>query len=437
MPLSPHPCQGPVTGPIRRFGQLARATTGSPVFLYRLLLSFFAAGTLVRAMRRGGIAAARLRLSTGTPPPGAHVWLHGASNGELASVRPLLERLISARPDLRWLVTANTETGVALAKGWDLPRVSARLAPLDLRRPTRRIMRDWQVRAHVALEAELWPNRFITCPGPVLLLGARMSTGTARSWARLPKLARRTLGRVAFASAQDSASAERLADLGLPAKARGPVVDLKAFYTPPAPVPDAGLDAALPRPLTWLAASTHDGDEKVALTAHRACLRDSPGLKLILAPRHPRRADEIADMARDTGLTIARRSRGEDPAPAQVYLADTLGEMPLWYARAGRVFIGGTLSDRGGHTPYEPAAFGAALIHGPDTRNFSAAFSRLRDCAPEITDADTLAQALTALQDPAAQEDAGQRAQAALRQDSSLDTLAKRILAQLPPKVQS
>ncbi|WP_420324498.1 3-deoxy-D-manno-octulosonic acid transferase [Mameliella sp.] len=407
--------------------------TGSPVFLYRLLLSLFATGTLATVLRRGGLSAARSRLSPGTPTPGPHVWLHGASNGELASVRPLLERLIAARPDLHWLITANTDTGVALAERWGLPRVTARLAPLDLRGPTRRIMQGWQVRAHVALEAELWPNRFLSCPGPVLLLGARMSAGTARNWARLPKLAGRTLNRVAFASAQDAASAERLANLGLPASARGPVVDLKAFYTPPAPVADPGLDAALPRHLTWLAASTHEGDERVALTAHKTCLRDTPGLKLILAPRHPRRADEIAEEARALGLTVARRSRSQDPATAQVYLADTLGEMPLWYARAGRVFIGGTLSDRGGHTPYEPAAFGAALIHGPDTRNFTAAFSRLRDIAPEITDAETLAHALTALQDPAEQEKSGQAARAALRQDSSLDALADSILAQLPP----
>ncbi|KHQ54484.1 putative 3-deoxy-D-manno-octulosonic-acid transferase (KDO transferase) [Mameliella alba] len=432
-----HPCQRPATGPIRKFGQLARATTGSTVFLYRLLLSLFAAGTLGRALRRGGIAAARSRLTPGTPVPGAHVWLHGASNGELASVRPLLERLIAARPDLHWLVTANTDTGVALAKRWDLPRVTARLAPLDLRGPTRRIMLGWQVRAHIVLEAELWPNRFITCPGPVLLLGARMSAGTARSWARLPKLARRTLNRVGFASAQDAASAERLADLGLPASARGPVVDLKAFYAPPAPVPDPGLDAALPRHLTWLAASTHEGDDQIALAAHKACLRDTPNLKLILAPRHPRRPDEIAEDARALGMTITRRSRGEDPAKAQVYLADTLGEMPLWYARAGRVFIGGTLSDRGGHTPYEPAAFGAALIHGPDTRNFTAAFSRLRGIALEITDADTLAGALAALQDPAEQEKSGSAACAALRQDSNLDALAKSVLMHLPPPVRT
>ncbi|SMX42084.1 3-deoxy-D-manno-octulosonic acid transferase [Maliponia aquimaris] len=404
------------------------------MFLYRLLVSVFAIVTLWRAFRAGGLAAMRDRLSPGPAPAGPHVWLHGASNGELASVKPLLDAMIAARPDLRWLITANTDTGVALARGWDLPRTSVHLAPIDLRGPAKRTMRLWHVTAHIALESELWPNRILACPGPTVLLGARMTPGTARTWARFPRLTRRMLARVRYASAQDAGSADRLAALGLPPQARGPIVDLKAFYDPP-PIPeDPTLTAAYPRARTWLAASTHAGEEETVLDAHKALLIQHPHLKLILAPRHPRRAEEIAAAAHTRGLTCARRSLDQSPETAQVYIADTMGEMPRWYARAGRVFIGGTLTDRGGHTPYEPAAFGAALLHGPDTANFAAAFARLAEAkaAYEIDDAETLAAALAALTDAEAQATAGQAAQQALRQEADPVAVITPVLALLP-----
>jgi 3-deoxy-D-manno-octulosonic-acid transferase len=405
------------------------------VTLYRLLISLFAAVAILRALRSGGVTQARARLTPGQAPLGAHVWLHGASNGELASFRPLLERLIAARPDLGWLVTANTETGAQMARDWQMPRVSARLAPLDLWYATRRVMRGWRICAHIALESELWPNRILMCPGPVLILGARMSHSSARIWGRFPRLSRRLLTRVRFASAQDAGSAARLITLGLPTDAMGPVTDLKAYFSPPAPMQDPVLDAAFPRALTWLAASTHEGDDSVALAAHAALLRDAPDMRLILAPRHPHRAETILAEAARLGLTTARRSTGAPPSDAQVYVADTMGEMPQWYHRAGRVFVGGTLSDRGGHTPYEPAAYGAALLHGPDTVNFAAAYACLHraNAARQITDSATLTAGLRDLALPDKQAEAGLAAQRALTPQTDLDALATQILAHLPP----
>jgi 3-deoxy-D-manno-octulosonic-acid transferase len=401
-----------------------------PVFLYRLLLSLFAAAALAQAARRGGLSAMRDRLRVAEPAPGPHVWLHGASNGELASARPVLERLIAARPDLNWLVTANSETGLALVRGWALPRTSLRPAPLDLARTNRRVFAAWQVRAHITLESELWPNRLLLCPGPVIGLGTRLSAGSARTWARFPRLARRLLGRLSHVSAQDPGSAARLCALGLPPERLGATVDLKAFYSPPAvPAP------LLPRAQTWLAASTHPGEEAVVLDAHARLLAREPGARLILAPRHPRRAEEIAALIRARGLSMAQRSHGAAPGEAQVYLADTMGEMALWYASAGRVFIGGTLTDRGGHTPYEPAAFGAALLHGPDMRNFTTAADRLAGArAARVTgDAEALAAALSALAAPEAQAAMGARAQAALRPEADAEALCAALLAHLPP----
>ncbi|SLN48267.1 3-deoxy-D-manno-octulosonic acid transferase [Roseivivax jejudonensis] len=398
------------------------------MLIYRVLISLFAAAVLARLALRGDADALRARLGAGPADPGRHVWLHAASNGELASARPIVAAWQAARPDLPLVVTCNSESGVALARDMGC---AAALAPLDLKHAVGRFARRWGVNGHIALESELWPHRFTRVPGPVALLGARMSARTARLWARLPGLARRTLGAVKFASAQDPASRDRLRALGLPRAAEGPVVDLKAFYQSPEIASDDPAGAAFDRVRTWLAASTHEGEEEIVLDAHVRAQAARPDLALILAPRHPRRGDTVAEMIAARGLAVRRRSRGEAPAPCAVYLADTLGEMPLWYAAAGIVFVGGTLGNRGGHTPYEPAAFGAALLHGPDTRNFAAPFAALAaaDAARPVREAADLAAALTDLADPERQCEAGRAAQHALRPVAGPETLVAALLA--------
>ena len=402
--------------------------------LYRVLILVFAGWQILRLTLARDWGALSQRLGRSRPQtPRPHLWLHAASNGELASARPVVRALMAARPDLGLLVTCNTRSGVDLARGWQMPGLSARLAPLDTASAVRGTLRRWQVVAHVTMEAEIWPMRTLLCPGPVIVLGARMSAGSARGWARVAKLARRVLGGVAYLSAQDAASRERFLELGLPLGACGPVADLKALYEPPADaLPDADLRAAYPRERTWLAASTHAGEEQVVIAAHLAARVHRPGLRLILAIRHPARGEEVAQLLRSASLAFSRRSAGE--GGAEVLLADTLGEMALWYALAGTVFIGGTLTDRGGHTPYEPAAFGAALIHGPDLCNFRKPFARLHDAgaAIEVADADQLRDALMALRAPESQRELGASAQQALREETGLDALMGDVLALIP-----
>lgn len=403
---------------------------------YRALVTLFAAAAAVSALRAGGWRTLRDRFSLGAPsaaPATRHVWVHAASNGELASIRPVIAALHARHPALHWLITCNTETGVALARNWDLPRSTVRLAPLDLGWVSRRAMRNWTVAAHITTEAEIWPHRVLGCRGPVILLGARISARTARGWARLGPVSRQVMQAVTLAIPQDTGSAGALAKLGLRPASLGPVVDLKAFYDPGGQRPDPALLHIFTRAHTWLAASTHPGDEDAVIQAHLAARDTEAGLRLILAPRHPRRGAAIAQSIAAQGLTVARRSLGQDPAGADVYLVDTMGEMALWYALAGRVFIGGTWTDRGGHTPYEPAHFGAALLHGPDTANFRAAFDRLAKAkaAVCVTDAKALARGLQGLADPGAQDDAGRRAGAALRQDVDLSAVIDRLDAAL------
>jgi len=411
------------------------------VTLYRLFLSLafpaLAALAVLRVLRgredRAALAA-RLGLAPASPDRRPTIWLHAASNGELASIRPFLDRLRADRPDLRLLVTTNSVTGRDLALSWGL---AAQCAPFDLRSAALRLIRGWDIRAHWIVESELWPNRLAACAGagvPVAVLGARLSARTARGWARMPGLARPMLDAIGYVSAQDEDSAARLRGLGLDPSRLGPELDLKALYEPPAtPRPGPDLAAAYPRATTWLAASTHEGEEEAVIAAHLEARKARPGLRLILAPRHPSRAEAVAALLARAGLDFDRRSRAEARG-AEVLLADTLGEMALWYRLAGTVLVGGSLVAKGGHTPYEPAAFGCALLHGPHLDNFGPAYGRLAEAgaAREVSDADSLAEALAELADPTARAALAARAQAALARPDASEAVLAALLQRLP-----
>ncbi|SIO37340.1 3-deoxy-D-manno-octulosonic-acid transferase [Rhodovulum sp. ES.010] len=374
---------------------------------YRLLLTLAAPVVALRLLREPDARAERLGGNgPADRPPGPLFWLHGASNGELASARGLIERILARLPDARLVVTCNTETGRALVAGWGLDRVAVRLAPLDYRPTLRRFLAAWRPDALILVESELWPNRIAEMARlgrPVLVVGARLSRKSAARWARLPGLIRPMLARVAFLSAQDAASRDRFIALGLDAPRAGPVVDLKSADLPATdadPAALARLAPLFPRAKTVLAASTHEGEERVVLAGFARAHATDPDLRLILAPRHPRRAPEIADEIARSGLAHAPRSTGELPGPdTPVYLADTMGEMALWYRRAGLTFVGGSLVDKGGHTPFEPAAHGSALLHGPHVANFARVFAALdaAGAAREVDGADAIAAALSSL----------------------------------------
>ncbi|HEX9857059.1 MAG TPA: glycosyltransferase N-terminal domain-containing protein [Paracoccaceae bacterium] len=331
----------------------------------------------------------------GDPEPGSSggpvLWLHGASNGELTSARWLVARLLAQNPDLRLVITCNTATARAMVRGWGLRPVQAVLAPFDARAPVARFLERWQPAAMLIVENELWPERLAQAAErmPVILIGARISDRSARIWGRVaPGLMRRMLETLSQVSAQNAASESRLLALGLPRARLLPRLMLKSRAgandtggddpAPPFPCPVA-------RARVMLAASTHEGEDAPILAAFAEARAAGVFDLLILAPRHPRRAAAVAALIASQGLPFARRSAGQVPGPdTAVYLADTLGEMPLWYAMAGATLIGGTLTDHGGHTPYEPAAYGSALIHGPHVGNFTESFAALDAAAAAL-----------------------------------------------------
>lgn len=334
--------------------------------IYRASAAILEQGLCLRA-RIGGGDALRQRLALDAIAP-ADIWIHGASVGELTSARPIIRALAETH---RVLVTANSLTGRDMAAGWG---TRARLAPLDMPGTLGRFLDQAQPRLQVTVESEFWPLRSQILAGrgiPQAMIGARLSQRSAARWGRLPGLIGPVLGRLAVLSAQDPDSELRLRRLGLPAQAVLPGLDLKLL----APARIAPPPASPERDRTMLAASTHEGEEAAVLEAWIQGRHRHPGLRLILAIRHPQRGDEVAALLAQRGIAFQRRSAGG--AGGDVLLADTLGEMDRWYAASGICFVGGSLTDRGGHTPWEPAAYGCAILHGPHVGNFHDAYAVL------------------------------------------------------------
>jgi 3-deoxy-D-manno-octulosonic-acid transferase len=363
---------------------------------------------LARRATAGKEDPARIGERMGRPgaarPDGRLAWFHAASVGEAASLLELLRRIEAGRPDLTCLVTTVTVTSAQLLEARLPARAIHQFAPVDVLPWVERFLDHWRPDLAVWTESELWPATLVATHRrgrPMVLINARISTRSYQRWRWMGGMARALLRRFDRILAQDDLAAEHFGRLGA-APARLEVTgSLKEGAAP------LGHDEAervrvarafAGRPV-WLAASTHPGEEEIAVAAHARARRSLPMLALILAPRHPVRGDGIAEMLRARGLVVAQRSRDEPVTPdTDVYLADTLGEMGLWYRVASVSFVGGSLIEVGGHNPFEPALLGSAILHGPHVRNFADGYARLgaAQAAVRVADEGELAAALTA-----------------------------------------
>lgn len=335
-------------------------------------------------------------------PEGQLVWLHAASVGESLSMLPVIEALV-ARPGLNVLVTTGTLTSGRLMAERLPAGAFHQYVPVDRAAFVSRFLDHWRPGLALWAESEFWPNMIVETAArriPLVLLNGRVSPRSYAGWRRFPGLIRALLGRFSLCLAQTEADAGRLRRLGA-VDARTPG-NLK-FAAAPLPVDGAELarltDLAAGRPL-WLAASTHPGEEAIAAEVHGLLAPRFPGLLTVVAPRHPQRGPEIAAALRRAGRCVAVRSAGARPAPdTDIYLADTLGELGLFFRLCETVFIGKTLAGGGGQNPIEPARLGCALLHGPDMSNFAEIARRLAlaEAAEEVAGADALAAAVARL----------------------------------------
>lgn len=376
----------------------------------------------------------------GTPrPAGPLVWMHAASVGETNAVLPLVERLVGERASV--LLTTVTVTSAAIA-GKRLPSGALhQYAPLDIEPYVDRFLDWWRPDVAIFVESELWPtmaDRLASRGVPQLRVNARMSPRSFARWKRLGAAARPLFANAALALAQSEGDALRLRELGL-GRARS-VGNLK-FDVPPPAVEPAALDAfqaAVAGREVFVAASTHEGEETIVAEAHRLVRQDRPTLLTVIVPRHPLRGPSIAETIAAAGLTVALRSRGEAlDATTDIYVADTLGELGLFYRAAPVAFVGGTLAPVGGHNPIEAAMLGAAVLHGPHVDNAADIYRALdRGTASEaVRDAAGLAGALLQLfADPALRAARVEAAGAALAPFcGALDATVAELARFLPP----
>lgn len=332
---------------------------------------------LRKRQRRGKEDAKRLPERFGKAslprPAGTLLWVHAASVGEANAALPLIEALLQMHTRLHVLLTTGTVTSAALMAKRLPPRAFHQFVPVDTPQAVRGFIRHWRPQMALFIDSELWPNLISEAHASGCVMGlvnARMSERSHKAWTRLQPFIRALLGRFTLCFAQSREDAERLAKLGICAIQH--TGNLK-YDVPPFAFDKtdlAALQAATANRPVWVAASTHPGEEEQIVAVHEALKPVINNLLTVIVPRHAHRGASLLPLLAPLG--VAQRSAGELPGPdTGIYLADTMGELGLFYAFAQAAFIGGSLVAHGGQNPIEALKSGCPVILGPHMENFA------------------------------------------------------------------
>ncbi len=352
------------------------------------LFSGFLPGILQRRAAKGKEDPARIAERLGTAPidrpQGTLVWLHGASVGESMVALTVAGKMRAHAPDLQFLFTSGTKTSADLIAGRLNPRDHHRYVPVDIPSATSAFIKGWAPDLAVFVEGEIWPNLIMAARAANIrtaLINARMTTKSVADWAR-----RKAAASFLFDGFDLVLPADERTKLGLSRLRSGPIGEAGNLkLAAPAPHIDpkalADLRTQLGDRPVWLAASTHAGEDKIMIMAHNALLMAAPNAVLILAPRHPERANDVEVDCRMAGIVPMRRSRREVPNMHDpIWLWDTMGELGLAMSLATVTFMGGSLvAGVGGHNPVEPAQVGSAIVSGNMVHNFEGLYQELED----------------------------------------------------------
>lgn len=362
----------------------------------------FLARHSIKKLRKAGIPVHRAheRLGHTTQPSrlGHVIWFRAASVGEAKSVLPLMDHLAQDQPSMQLILTTETATSAKVVTPHLSSRALHQFAPLDGSGPVKRFLDHWRPNLCVLVESELWPNQLDACARrniPVALVNARLSDTSAQAWRRFPATTRYVLRGIKMAHCQSQRARDHLRAMGLGFAQQGQNLKAVTGLKSVDPKQVAAARTDLENRPVWVAASTHEGEEKGVLAAHKRLLETFPNLCLILVPRHPERAQHVRQLINTAGLTTAQRSRGDKLTNGkQVYLADTIGETSLWYSLSPITFLGGSWTDAGGHNPYEAAAEHTAILHGPKYDNFAESYEAFQrhDASVEVADNGALSQ---------------------------------------------
>ena len=399
-----------------------RAYRGLSVLLEPLQRPF-----LARRLARGKERADRMQEKCGIPglarPDGRLIWVHAASVGETVSILPLVNRLVAHGAVL---LTTGTVTSAEIAAKRLPAGAFHQFLPLDTAGSVERFLDHWRPDLGMLTESELWPNLMMDAFSrglPLGIVNGRMSERSHAKWQRLPQTAASLLEPLAFCLAQSDEDARRYAALGAPATSPGNLkCDVPALdYDETART--ALRDAIGARPVL-VAASTHPGEEEQVIAAAALARQILPDLLTIVVPRHPERGEAVAALCAADDPEVTRRSLSRMPDRAsRLHVADTLGELGLFYALADVAFIGGSLVPVGGHNPIEAIKRDAPVITGPAVANFRFVFEELREAQAcrFIRDEQGLAEAVVSLVAGAGLEEASRARDVVRRHEGALD----------------
>jgi 3-deoxy-D-manno-octulosonic-acid transferase len=320
----------------------------------------------------------RLGLDLKQRPDGQLIWVHGASVGECNAALPLIDALLH-KENRRVLVTSGTVSSAQLMQERLPPRAIHQFIPIDTPAATERFFDRWRPQAGLFVDSDIWPNLIFGAKSrgvKLALINARMSERSFRGWSWAPKTAAALLSAFDLCLAQDEEIADRFRRLG--ARGVSAIGNLKAD-APPLPAEPEALkslkDAIAGRPVL-LAAQTHPGEDETILPVHDTLRQTVADLLTIIVPRHVSRGPEIAMLC--GARPALRRTLGELPrSETAIYIADTMGELGLFYRLAHFAFVGGSLVRHGGQNPLEPARLNCAVLAGPHTFNFTGAYEAI------------------------------------------------------------
>lgn len=313
-----------------------------------------------------------------TPPSHpTRIWIHAVSVGEVIAATPLIRRLQKAYPDKGFVVTTMTATGRERAKALLGDSVFHTYIPYDLPGAVTRFLTRLNPQLCIIMETEIWPNLLQGCQDrniPVLLANARLSAKSAAGYGRFKAFARQTFQKISFVAAQSQADAARFIALGAQPAQVITTGNIKFDQEIPASIHEKAANfkslLGTDRPI-WVAASTHEGEEEQVLAAFTAIKAALPDALLVLVPRHPERFSKVAALCQQKGYEVVLRSQNQPcPANVSVYIGDSMGELPAFYAACDVAFVGGSLVPVGGHNLLEPAALGIPGITGSYIHNF-------------------------------------------------------------------
>lgn len=345
------------------------------------------------------------------------IWIHAVSVGEVQAAVPLIQTLRERYPGQTLLVTTVTPTGAARVAALFGEHVEHCYIPFEFPNAITSFFTSVNPRAAMIMETEIWPNLYRGCgvrKVPLILVSARISPKSIKGYRRLLPLIRETLSHGIIIAAQSRADADRFLELGASAERTTVTGNIKFDVRLDPSVREQGktlrADLFANRP-AWIAASTHEGEEEQVLDAHRQLLDTHPDLLLLLVPRHPERFASVKELIERRAFQVVTRTQNEAcTAATSVFLVNTMGEVPLFYACSDVAFVGGSLVSIGGHNLLEPAAQGLPIVTGPhlyNAQDIADKFIELGACRI-VANADTLAKVVSRLlEKPAEAEQIG------------------------------